>query len=237
MKIIVLGDIHANLPALEEALEGADAEGFDRILHTGDVVGFGPHPDEVVSLLAERGIEGVRGNHDEAVAAGDVAPAAPLMDERAFDLAAETLLWTHGRISLDTLKFLADLPFERRLAAGPERLALYHANPFDLTTYLPPDAPEPQFEACATAAGADVVVMGHTHVPFQRDLLGRIIVGAGSVGAPRDGDPRGSYAVVHLGGTIQVFHRRFEYDVERTVRDALAAGLSESLADSWRRGM
>ena len=236
MKIVILGDIHANLPALEGALRAADAEGFDAILHSGDVVGFGPHPDEVVDLLAERGIEGVRGNHDEAVAAGETAPVAPLMDERSLELAAETIGWTSRRVSLRALKYLTDLPFERRLAAGPDRLALYHANPFDMTTYLQPGTPGPRLEACAEAAEAEVVVVGHAHVPFDRELPARRVVGAGSVGAPRDGDPRGAYAVVHLGGAIRVSHRRFEYDVERTVADALAAGLSESLADWWRRG-
>jgi predicted phosphodiesterase len=236
VKIVVLGDVHANLPALRRALEEADAEGYDRIVHTGDLVGFGPHPTEVVDLIRSRGIPGVRGNHDEAVAAGEDEPRAPLLDPETTRLAAEALRWTRGRISLSARRGLMDLPFEYRVSDGRSSIALYHANPFDLRTYVPPRAPAPRLQEIASASGAEVTVLSHGHAPFHRDLLAAHVVGAGSVGAPRDGDPRGCYAVIHAGGRVQVVHRRFAYDVEETVRALAAAGLPGALAERLRRG-
>jgi predicted phosphodiesterase len=236
LKIIVLGDIHANLPALRRALEEADAEGYDRVFHAGDLVGFGPHPNEVVDLIGSRGIEGVRGDHDEVIAAGEDALRAPMLDAALTDLAAATLRWTRERASLKTRRFLMDLPFEARLSDGLMSVALYHANPFDLRTYVLPDAADARLEECASGSGAEVTVVAHGHLPFQRELFRAWVAGAGSVGAPRDDDPRGCYLVIRTGGVVQCAHRRFAYDVDAVARDLLDAGLPLAAAERLRAG-
>ena len=236
MKLIVLGDIHGNLRALRRALQEAEQEGYDRIVHTGDLAGFGPHVDEVVDLLASRGIEGVRGNLDAALADGEEEPRAPLIDEVTTRQAAATLRRTSMRLSPGAIRHIGNLPFEIRLPTPTGEAALYHANPFDLSTYYQAGVPEEGLAVCIEAARAAVVVTGHAHTGFHRDLIGGHFIGAASVGFPRDGDPRGGYTVVRFGPTIRVEHRRFAYDVEEAAREALAMGMPEDVAQRWLRG-
>lgn len=224
MKIIVLGDIHGNLPALEVALREARAEGYDVLCHTGDVVGFAPFPNETVALLRSEGIPGVRGNLDDSVTseADDFGGHAAGREERAFEEAAYA--WTLQHTERAARGFLGNLPFEQRLDAGGRRAALVHATPIDLTTCLWESRDEDYFREMGDAAEADIIIFGHTHVPFHRIVDGRHFVNAGSVGYPEDGDPRTGYTVIQTNGNVEVQVRRFPYDTGRVDRAAVARG-------------
>ncbi len=228
MKIIVFGDIHANLPALDRCLAEARREGYDRLLHAGDLVGYGPFPDEVVHLLRSAGIPGVRGNWDENVAwAGE--SAGPLRgDVRLLEAAEVSFSWTRANVDPTGRNVLGNLPFEIRFRDGGITFCLVHANPLDNTTYNFEDADEMTFEEYGKAADVDVVLFGHTHRNFHRQVRGRHFISVGSVGVPLDSDPRTGYTVIYTGNIgkgLDVNFRRFEYDTDRLIQGYCDRGI------------
>ena len=218
MKLIVFGDIHANLPALELCLAEARKEGYDRILHAGDLVGYGPFPDEVLQFLRRQGIEGVRGNWDEHVAWSSESPGSVPPDPRLAETAPSSFAWTCDHLNAISRNILGNLPFEIRFREGGITFSIVHANPVDNTTYLYEDADELTFQEYAKAAGVDVVIFGHTHRHYHRQVFTQHFINVGAVGIPMEGDPRTGYTVVYTGNIgkgVDVNFRRFEYDVAR----------------------
>ncbi len=236
MKIALLGDVHANLPALEAVLDAARLEGVDRIVHTGDLVGFGPFPRETVRAIASRGIEGVRGNFDEASAFDFDLPCPALPGDAGTAERVAILRWTQQALDFPTREALRDLPFERRVQCMGRTLAVYHANPSDTFTPVSETLPAWVLEETAREARADIVVVGHTHRPFHRIASGVHIVNAGSVGLPLDGDPRAHLAILELNGQFRVEFRRIPYDADRTAGAVRAAGLPGALSDCYITG-
>ena len=226
MKIIVLGDIHGNLPALEVALREARAEGYDILCHTGDLVGFAPYPNETVALLRAEKIPGVRGNLDDSVIAEaeEFGGHAAAREERVFE--QEAYAWTLRNTERAARNYLGNLPFEQRMDAGGRRTVLVHATPVDLTTCMWEDRDEEFFREMGDAAEADMIVFGHTHRPYHRIVDGRHFVNAGSVGYPGDGDARTGYTVIQTDGNVEVQYRRYPYDTARLLRAAEARGFT-----------
>ena len=235
MRIIVLGDVHGNVGALRAALEAAERVGCDRIFHTGDLVGYGPNPNETVDLVRARRIEGVKGNFDESAAWDGDSPAAAGDAARQL-LAARALRWTVRNLGFLQRNYLKDLPFSLERRVGPRKVSVFHASPIDLYEPIDPDSPESTLEALAGVTGAELHLFGHTHRPFHRVADGRHFINAGSVGKPEDGDPRACLAVVHLDGGVRVEFQRIPYDVERTARETESAGLPRELATAIRTG-
>ncbi len=230
MKLIVLGDIHGNLPALEKCLAEARREGYDRILHAGDLVGYGPFPDEVVQAVRGDRIEGVRGNWDENVAWGSDGPGAVHPDPRLGEAAGSSFPWPRDSVNLITRNILGNLPFEIRFREGGIRFSLVHANPVDNTTYLPEDADELTFKEYAKSAGVDVLVFGPTHQNYHRQVAAHHFISVGSVGLTVGRDERTGYAVIYTGNIgkgVDVNFRRFEYDRDRLVRRRIERGLPD----------
>jgi len=223
MRIAVLSDVHANLPALNSVL--ADAGPVDAVWHLGDVVGYGPDPNGVVDRLRGVGAIGVRGNHDSA-AIGELAIEDFNADARA------AMEWTRGQIRAATREWLAALPLRRE----EHDLTLVHGSPRDPTW---------EYILSATIARANLAAFatpyclhGHTHVPIVfraasegMETLGpesgavlslderRTLLNPGSVGQPRDGIPDSSYLVLDLGAGEASWHR-VAYDI-RSVQDAM----------------
>lgn len=237
MKIVVLGDIHGNLPALEVCYEEAEREGYDWIVHTGDVVGYGPFPAECVRFLDQRNIAGVRGNFDDNVGTGGESSGVTDEDPVERDLAESSFRWTRDHVDLWTRRWLADLPFDLRRHAGRVQMAIYHASPLDLSARLQEDLPESTWREYGDAAGTGIVALGHTHRPFHVEVGGRHFVNPGSVGRPRDGNPQTGYAVIATEGDVGVTFRRFAYDIERTTRAIRDKGLPEEIASRLQQGM
>lgn len=195
-----------------------DVEGVDAILHAGDVVGYNPHPEEVIQLLRRRGVRSIRGNHDRAAVTGNT--------EWFNDHAAAALEWTRTRLSPSSAEYLADLPARLELEAEGTAVTMVHGSPRDEDEYILPHQASP---VLLEAAGCEVLVMGHTHVPYVRRTDRGLLLNPGSVGQPRDGDPRASWAVLDPASQ-EAEVRRTTYDV-RAVHDAvLEAGLPPFLA-------
>lgn len=243
MRTLVLSDIHANLVALEAVLNAAAGE-WDRLWCLGDLVGYGPQPDECISLLRDHGASCLAGNHDWAV--------LEKLDMDSFNAEARASVeWTRGRLSPDNHAFL-DALLPRQEADG---ITLAHASPrhpvweyiLDTETALENFA---HFET-------PLCLVGHSHVPLvfrleleTKELGGQLgldgetipldrgyhILNPGSVGQPRDGDPRAAYALLDTEANRWTWHRT-EYDIAETQRRMRELGLSPRLIERLEVGM
>ncbi len=231
-----MGDIHGNLPALEVCFAQAEKDGYDLLVHTGDVAGYGPFVTECAEFLNLRNIPGVRGNFDENLDEDSEESGSFDPDPAERALAESSLDWARRSVEHWARRWLIEMPFELRHSSGGWSVAVYHGTPIDLYSGLLPEMPEPRFVEYGDAADADIVITGHVHRPFHKRVGNRHFVNPGSVGRPRDKDPRTGFAVIEIGGGVRVTFPRFAYDVERTVRAIGERGLPSELSDRIRSG-
>lgn len=230
MRIAILGDIHANLPALRAVLDDAAKIGCDATWSVGDVVGRGPHPNEVVSELQREQIPSVQGNWDEAVAMEREAPGclwANAADERA---GLASLQWTIEALSDEKRSWLRKLPGTHRFAIDGRSAFLFHGSPLKQTEYLWPDRPSRHFARIAEDEADDLFAFGHTHETYHRSLMGSHFLAVGSVGCSVEAMPQARYAVVYLTAVdLVVGFRSVAYDHESVRRDLGDLGLDAGL--------
>jgi predicted phosphodiesterase len=246
MRIALISDVHANLPALHAVLEHIRGQGdLAGTYHLGDLVGYAPWPDETVALLREREIPGIAGNYDSTVAVGAPHCGCRYEDPRQEALSHQSYAWTRAHVSGQTRRYLGSLPFRMDLrprgghTPGP-RVVLVHGTPTLNTLYWTEDRPDSFCLKMAEHAGAlpgDVICFGHTHVPWHREVGGIHFVNTGSVGRPKDGDWRAGYVVLNLDGeTPSVEFVRVEYDLDAAVRAIRASDLPDEFADYLATG-
>lgn len=247
MKLALLSDVHANLPALEAVLADIDRRGdVESTYHLGDLVGYAPWPNEVVDLLRERGIAGVSGNYDSTVATHYQHCGCRYEDARQEELSHLSYAWTLEHTTTESKRFLGGLPFRLDLRPlgghlGGPRIILVHGNPVLNTVYWTQDRPDSFAQEMAALAGAragDVLACGHTHKPWHREISDVHFINTGSVGRPKDGDPRAGWVLVDIlpGPTMQIEFVRVNYDVERACQAILQSTLPHDFAAYLRSG-
>lgn len=237
MRVAVLADVHGNLHALRAVLDDAWAEKAERLLCAGDLAGYGPFPNEVISLVREHDIKCAIGDYDDAVAFGRPRPQAHWLPPKIADL---TFLWTRVHLNTHTKNWLRQLLPQVRLEVGPCRLMITHGSPRDLCEGLGMDTSEDILREITYQTKANLVVSGHTHMPSYRVVNAVTFVNAGSVGQPRDGDPRAAYALLNIDpvtGKTQVLIKRVEYDIDATTRALTQQGLPTELIAALQEGL
>jgi len=219
----VISDIHSNLEALQAVLKAIGK--VDKILFLGDFVGYGAKPNEVIQIANELKMVSVMGNHDYASITDDASGFNPH--------AAAAAHWTHKRLSEESKKFLNTLPLTANFKINRYKLLLVHGSPLDpLNEYIFPDADEHLLRGFLKKAYADVLLLGHTHIPMLIELKEGCILNPGGVGQPRDLNPKASYVIIsEKDGNISFEHHRVEYNVDKTAKEILAAGLPSALAE------
>lgn len=219
MRIAIISDVHANLAALDSIQEP-----YDVLICLGDLVDYGPQPRETIQWVRERALRVIRGNHDHALANGVDCRCAPVMQEASIS----TRRWHSYLLSQDEKEYLGGLPVTERLEIGGARFHLAHAAPAgDLYDYhIVPDAPDEALTERIEGIEADFILLGHTHLPMLRTIGTTTIVNPGSVGQPRHGDSRASYAIWEDG---EVKFHRSAYDVRRTTGLLKQAPLASSV--------
>jgi predicted phosphodiesterase len=249
MRYALISDIHGNLPALDAVLRHIDAQPrVGAVYHLGDLVGYGPWPNEIVEQLRDRSIAGVAGNYDSTVATDYTHCGCRSESPRQEELAHVSFEWTRLHILPATKQVLAGLPFRLDLkprgghASGPT-VSLVHATAVNNLVYLTEDRSDEFLANIARQANVragDVLCFGHTHKPWNRTVSGVHFVNTGSVGRPKDGDWRAGYVLLDVGDgsqpKIDVQFVRVEYDVEAAARAITEAGLPEEFADFLRTG-
>lgn len=226
-KFAVISDVHANMEALGAVLNRI---GEERIICLGDCVDYGAQPNEVIATLEDRGVETLLGNHDEAALTGDVS--------RFNASAAMSSIWTRQTLSKESQEFLTGLPQERTIDMEGSVAYFAHGSPDDrLWEYVDPRTHHLLFGHYLEKMNARLIGLGHTHVPFVWKEPRGTVFNPGSVGQPRDGDRRASYALVRLqDGNLEVNIERVEYDVQSAAAKIRAAGLPRSFSERLGSG-
>jgi len=228
----VITDIHGNLPALEAALGRIEALRIGRVYCGGDLVGYGPHPNEVCALIEDRGIPTIYGNYDYAIARDLDDCGCAYVTQHDRELGQRSVAWTLAHTDARAKAFMRELPFDLRFALGGRRVRLVHGSPRKVNEYLFEDKPARRFERIAADADCDVLVFGHTHRPWVREHGGVLFVNCGSVGKPKDGDPRASFALLTATGHgVEATIERVPYDADAVAREVAEAGLPTEYAE------
>ncbi len=238
MRIAVFGDIHGNIDALSAAYHEAARRKVDDLYHLGDLGGYAPFVNEVVEFLAAHGVEGVQGNYDEAVANDREHCGCKYEDPVQAEMAQLSYEWTKGHVTAKSKEYLKGLPAEMAFVAEGNRVKLYHAAPRKNNLYWYEDRPEKFFREMAEKADADIMVYGHTHIPYKKELNGKTFVNAGSVGKPKDGDPRACLTVLEITqAAVIADFVRVQYDVEKAAAAIISSGLPPYFAERLKKGI
>jgi putative phosphoesterase len=232
MKFTLFGDIHGNIEALKAAYGAAQAAGAEKIYHLGDLGGYSPFVNEVADFLVEHGIEGVQGNYDETVAHDREHCGCKAEDPFQEEIANKSFAWTKEHASSKTKEFLGKLPVEITFAVHGRKVALFHATPRKNNLYWFEDRPDKFFQEMAGKIEADILIYGHTHKPYRKDFENKIFINAGSVGKPKDGDPRACVTLIDITlDNVNVEFLRVSYDVEKAAKAIVSSGLPEYFAE------
>jgi len=224
VKIGLISDIHSNAPALEVILEHLEGAGVDTIIHAGDLIGYNPYPNEVVQMLKRSRVRGIKGNHEVILLT---------MDTRRANIPAEMAIrWTDEVLSGESREYIANLDDSIGVELGDLTMAVHHGSPSDVFEYIHAiDATSELLED----ANANILVLGHTHRPFDRTVKAGLIVNPGSVGQPRDGNWMTSCTILNPE-KMEIERVRLPYDVEAVVSKIEEVGLHPALAERLRSG-
>jgi putative phosphoesterase len=229
MRIALISDIHANLPALEAVLTHAKSLGIKRYWCLGDLVQFNAFPEEVVKKIRKMEAVCIHGNIDlkvlEMKQELKQAPYEELPEE------ISPFAWSYLQLSKQSKKFLKKLPEKAKIKIRGFKFLLIHGSPIANDDPIYIDTPKERLEELVEGVKADIILCGHTHKPFIHEVNDIHIINPGSVGRPIDHDPRASYAVLTLKKKyVGVEFYRVEFDLQLAVDSIREAGLPETYA-------
>ncbi len=220
-RIGVIADPHANLEAFKTVLE--DMPDVDRIICAGDLVGFGPEPNEVIEIVKSKDVLSVLGNHDNAVIENDTSS----FDEET----TKSIKWTREKLDDDNLNYLKKLSEKEQIIEEDFEIFITHGTPRKpLKEYLYPGTSNRALVKMTQEVNTDIIILGHTHVPLKQMIQSKLILNPGAVGQPRDRNPKAGYILLELEEEIKSEQVRVSYDVEKTEKKIKDSGLPEKLA-------
>ncbi|MFO7679901.1 MAG: metallophosphoesterase family protein [Chloroflexota bacterium] len=237
-KITIFGDIHANLPALEAVFTDMTVRQLDNLYCLGDLVGYGTFPNEVIDAIRQRDIPTIMGNYDQGVGQDSDDCGCAYRTPEAQALGVRSIAWSNAHTTAENKTYLRQLVDKIPLQLGDLKVLLVHGSPRKVNEYLYEDRPEASLERLLDLAEADVLVCGHTHLPYHRVLgSGRHVINAGSVGKPKDNDPRACYLTLSVEGkALSVDFIRVAYDVEKAAQGIEATDMPHEFAEMLRLG-
>lgn len=253
MKIALFSDIHANLPALEACLKSIEQQKPEAIYCLGDLVGYNIWPNEVINEIRKRGIPTIAGNYDQGIGLTSDECGCAYKTEPEKEMGKVSISYTNASVNTDERQYLRTLPshirVEFQLNNDKLNLLLVHGSPRKINEYLFEDRDEKSMIRIMEQADSDIMCFGHTHKPYHRVFADgekryRHAINIGSVGKPKDSDPRGCYVLLHIHEnssilypeSIQVEFVRFEYDVEKAAKAVEESPLPNEYVDMLRRG-
>ncbi|MFV8347353.1 metallophosphoesterase family protein [Flavobacterium sp. ZE23DGlu08] len=257
MRIALFSDIHANLPALKAFFKDIETTKPDAVYCLGDLVGYNIWPNEVINEIRKRGIPTIAGNYDFGIGrtSDDCGCAYKTDDEKANG--AVSISFTNSLVNEEERQYLRTLPahikLEFQLNNDKLNLLLVHGSPRKINEYLFEDRDEKSMLRIMEQADADIMCFGHTHKPYHRIMNNgaegqdhfRHAINIGSVGKPKDGDPRGGYVLLTINenssikdqNSITTEFIRFAYDVEKAAKAVEDSPLPNAYAESLRKGV
>jgi putative phosphoesterase len=219
MKLAIVADIHSNHQALKAVTREMEREDIDQVVCAGDIVGYGASPNECCHIVRDVAAHAVLGNHEISALTNDATGMNPY--------AAAASRWTASALEEGSHRYLGSLEIESKFEAGDMKVAMYHGSVRSAIEYVYEDEIN---EDIVRSSGGDLLILGHTHVPYVKDFGSIMAINPGSVGQPRDGDSRASFAVLDTKMRSCVV-RRVGYDIDGASEAILAAGLPRLLAE------
>jgi putative phosphoesterase len=231
MRLALISDIHANWHALQAIWEDLERQHPDAVYCLGDLVGYGAFPNEVVAFIRQMDIPTVMGNYDEGVGFDMDDCGCAYRDRASREGGQQSLMWTRANTTDENKAFLRGLSMQIRLEDQRPHMLLVHGSPRRINEYLYENRPKESFERLAKLAGTDVLCYGHTHLPYSRQVAKTLFINTGSVGKPKDGDPRAGYVLLELRRGPRPEFRRVAYDVQAAAEAVRQSGLPPLFAE------
>lgn len=237
MRFAVITDIHSNLYGLEAVLKDIAGRGIGQIYCAGDLVGYGPRPNEVIELLKNKKIPTIMGNYDDAIGNIRFICGCDYKDEKALKLGEASIAWTGANTTPENKKWLSELPAEMNLFLEGLKIKIVHGSPRALNEYLYENTPDIYIEELLRESGVDVLICGHTHLPYVKKTSAGYIINAGSAGKPKHGNSNVTYVVLDLNeGQLNTEVIEVLYNYELTAREIEVVGLPQEFAAIIRTG-
>ncbi len=226
-RLAIISDIHSNIEALEAVLKDIENKDMKRIVCAGDIVGYGADPNSVCERMKD--ITSIAGNHDVNLDFHRIG---------WFNLPAQLALrWTAGHINSMHKAWLFSLPQTITQTVAKRKIVIVHGSPTDpLYEYVLPNTPKEQLRKWLNQLGADILITGHTHIPFVRKVFKKLFINAGSVGQPRDGNPKACWVELDVKSLSATLHR-VSYNIDQAAQKILKQGLPKSLAERLYQGI
>ena len=231
MKIAVISDIHANVYALMTVLEDINDEKVDTIICLGDLVGYGPYPNEVISMIRKRHILCIKGNYDSSVVDNEYSYI------RETPINSFSLPWTVNELREENRIFLKNLPLSLTLNISNKKLLFVHGSPNKINEYLLKD--ETITLEVMNSINEDVLICAHTHIPGMKEFGNKVYINSGSVGKPKIGRPNSTYCILNINNDdgLNVQIKEIAYSFKKTIEDMTMLNFPESLIQSFENGL
>lgn len=231
MNIAIISDIHANVYALINILENIDDEKVDAIICLGDLVGYGPHPNEVVSMIRRRHILCIKGNYDSSVVDNEYSYI------RETPINSFSLPWTVNELREENRIFLENLPSSLTLNIANKNFLFVHGSPYKINEYLLED--EDTTRNIMNNISEDVLVCAHTHIPAIKEFGNKMYINCGSIGKPKIGRPNSTYCILNITKEdgIKAKIKEVPYAYKRIVKDITILEFPSELIQSFESGV
>lgn len=256
MRIALFSDIHANLPALEACLISIEQQKPDAIYCLGDLVGYNIWPNEVINEIRRKSIPTIAGNYDQGIGLNSDDCGCAYKTDKEKEMGAVSISYTNSIVNDDERNYLRTLPahirVEFQLNNDKLNLLLVHGSPRKINEYLFEDRDQKSLMRIMEGADAEIMCFGHTHKPYHRTLPTdsssdphyRHAINIGSVGKPKDNNPKGCYVILTMNpdssiskkDSIQVNFMRFDYGIEKAAKAVEDSQLPNEYAEMLRKG-
>lgn len=231
MKIATISDIHGNLYALMRVLEDIEDQKVDLIVCLGDLVGYGPHPNETIALIKRRNIACLKGNYDASVVDGSFTYI------RETSINSFSLPWTVDELRAINRYYLDNLPTSMVLEFNGKKIRFVHGSPNAINEYLLETGENT--EKIMAELEEDILVCAHTHMPSVKEFGNKLFVNDGSIGKPKIGRPNSTYCILDItkDGKVTTTFREVEYEFKRIVKDMQMLKFPQALIHSFSEGV
>lgn len=231
MKIAVISDIHANIYALINVLEDIDNEKVDSIICLGDLVGYGPHPNEVISMIKRRNILCIKGNYDSSVVDNEYSFI------RETELNSFSLPWTVNELRQENRYYLNNLPSQITIEAHNKKLLFVHGSPNKINEYLLENGDNTK--EIMESVDCNALICAHTHIPGTKEFGNKVYVNCGSVGKPKIGRPNSTYCILDITkeNPIKIQFKELAYPVQKIIKDMTMLNFPTQLIQGFEKGV
>lgn len=230
MRIAAISDIHGNLYALMKVLEDIDQEKVDLVVCLGDLVGYGPHPNEVIALIRRRNLPCIKGNYDASVVDGDFTFI------RDTHINSFALPWAVEEVRESNKYYLDSLPTTLNYDFESFKIQFVHGSPNTINEYLFEDGSNT--EEIMNSLNDDILVCAHTHIPSFKKFGTKTFINVGSVGKPKIGRPNATYCIINIKepNDISVEFKELEYEYKKIVKDCTMLNFPGNITHSYETG-